>query len=231
VIADEGSTPPRVSSQTGGAVGCGLGRVTSDAGELAWLRRCGHTWLMRAAPARPCEWRLRRYPCEWCPMQELRRSPQPEPTTSPNAVTDGGGGPTCGSQVAAVISSPDLGVFAVAAAGVLCAFCCLADALPEHCLRRRPRANLLVAAVFRTKRLLPEPCSVTCQRRRRPGQARRRRGGLQITAAMRGYRSPPGPPESSQNGTFWRWLAWRNSTSLFTGGDRLGLVPMSAGQI
>ena len=44
---------------------------------------------------------------------------------------------------AAVISSPGLGVFAVNAAGVLCAFCCVADTLPEQCLRRRSRANPL----------------------------------------------------------------------------------------
>ena len=49
-----------------------------------------------------------------------------------------------------VISSPDLGVLAVAAAGVLCAFPCVADALPEQCLRRKPGADLLVAAAFRT---------------------------------------------------------------------------------
>jgi hypothetical protein len=55
-----------------------------------------------------------------------------------------------GAQVAAVISSPNLGVLAVAAAGVLCAFCCLVDALPGQCLRRKPRAYPLVAAVFRT---------------------------------------------------------------------------------
>lgn len=53
------------------------------------------------------------------------------------------------------LSQPaDLGVFAVAATGVLCAFCGPMDALPEHCLRPRPRANLLVAAAFRAKRLL-----------------------------------------------------------------------------
>ena len=50
---------------------------------------------------------------------------------------------------ALVISSPRLGVFAVAAAGVLCAFCCVVDTLPEQCLRRGPRANPLVAAVSR----------------------------------------------------------------------------------
>jgi hypothetical protein len=38
----------------------------------------------------------------------------------------------------AVISTPDLGVLAVAAAGVLCAFCCVVDTLPEQCLRRIP---------------------------------------------------------------------------------------------
>ncbi len=46
------------------------------------------------------------------------------------------------------ISSPDPGVIAVAAAGVLCAFPCVVDALPEHCLRRRSGSDLLVAAVF-----------------------------------------------------------------------------------
>ena len=61
--------------------------------------------------------------------------------------------------------------------------------LPEHCLRRRPRANPLVAAVFRTKWLLGERRPATCQRRRRPGQARRRRGRLQITADRRGRKS------------------------------------------
>ena len=35
-------------------------------------------------------------------------------------------------------SSPDFGVFAVAAAGVLYAFSCVVDALPEQCLCRRP---------------------------------------------------------------------------------------------
>src|ERR1035438_5814029 len=86
---------------------------------------------------------------------------------------------------AAVISTPDLGVLAVAAAGVLCAFCCVVNTLPEQCLRRRPRANPLVAAVFRTKRLLRERCSATCPRRRRPGQVRHTQGGLQITADLR----------------------------------------------
>ena len=44
---------------------------------------------------------------------------------------------------AAVISSPDLGVIAVAAAGVLWAFSCVVDALPEQCLRRRPGTDPL----------------------------------------------------------------------------------------
>src|SRR5712691_13342795 len=89
---------------------------------------------------------------------------------------------------AAVISSPSLGVLAVAAAGVLCAFCCVVDSLPEQCLRRRACANPLVAAVFRTKQLQRERYSATCPRRRRPGQARHTQGGLQITAVMRGFR-------------------------------------------
>jgi hypothetical protein len=76
----------------------------------------------------------------------------------------------------------------LAAAGVLCAFSCVVDALSEQCLRRRPAANLLVAAAFRTNWLQRERCAATCQRRRRPGQARRRQGRLQITAALRGLR-------------------------------------------
>jgi hypothetical protein len=79
---------------------------------------------------------------------------------------------------------PNLGVLAVAAAGVLCAFCCVVDALSEQCLRRRPSTNPLVAAVFRTRRLLRERCSATCPRRRRPGQVRHTQGGLQITADL-----------------------------------------------
>jgi hypothetical protein len=55
---------------------------------------------------------------------------------------------------------------------------CLVDALPEELLRRRPRANPFVAAVFRIKWLLRERCSATCQRRRPPGQARHRREGF-----------------------------------------------------
>jgi len=81
----------------------------------------------------------------------------------------------------AVIWSPNLGVFAVSAAGVLCAFSCVVDALPGQCLSRRSGASPLVAAVFRTKRLRHERYSATCQRRRRPGQARHRQGRLQIT--------------------------------------------------
>jgi hypothetical protein len=61
---------------------------------------------------------------------------------------------------------------------------CVVDALPGQCLRRRSGASPLVAAVFRTKRLQRERCSATCQRRRRPGQARRRQGRLQITADL-----------------------------------------------
>ncbi len=75
----------------------------------------------------------------------------------------------------------------------VCIFCAV-DALPGQCLRRTPRANPLVAAVFRTKRLLREHCSATCQRRRRPGQARHRQGRLQITADLRGHMEPSAAP-------------------------------------
>ena len=63
------------------------------------------------------------------------------------------------------------------------------DALPEQCLRRRPSTFPFVAAVFRTKWLLPERCSATCLPRRRPGQMRRRQGRLQITAVLAPGRS------------------------------------------
>ncbi len=70
----------------------------------------------------------------------------------------------------------------------MCAFCWVLDTLPGQCLRRRLRANPLVADAFRTKRLLGEHCSATCPRRRRPGQARHTQGGLQITAVLRARR-------------------------------------------
>src|SRR5882762_5227792 len=67
------------------------------------------------------------------------------------------------------IWSPNLGVFAVSAAGVLCAFPAWWTRYLDKCLRRTPGTNPLVAAVLRTKRLQRERCSATCQRRRRPG--------------------------------------------------------------
>jgi len=57
------------------------------------------------------------------------------------------------------------------------------DPLSEHCLCRR--ANPLVGAVFRTNWLPHERYAATCLRRRRPGQARRRQGKLQITSDLR----------------------------------------------
>ncbi len=51
---------------------------------------------------------------------------------------------------AAVISSGSLAVHDVAHAGILWAFCCVVDMLPEQCIRRRPRANPLVVAVLST---------------------------------------------------------------------------------
>ncbi len=85
---------------------------------------------------------------------------------------------------------PGSGCHRCTAAGVLCAFPCVVDALPEHCLHRRSSSDLLVAAVFRTNRLLRERCSAACQRRRPPGQARRRRGRLQITVVSPTSSSP-----------------------------------------
>ena len=79
-------------------------------------------------------------------------------------------------SITAVISRPDSGVFAVTAGGVLCAFAWAVNALSEQCLRRRARAKPLFGAAFRTRWLLSARCAVTCHRRRRPGQARRRQG-------------------------------------------------------
>ena len=93
------------------------------------------------------------------------------------------------------------------------------DALPEQCLRRIPRASPLVAAIFRTKWLLSERCSDTCQRRRRPGQARRRQGRLQITADLYalarsqfGRGDAPDPPDlracPDPAGRHWLHAEW-----------------------
>jgi hypothetical protein len=82
------------------------------------------------------------------------------------------------------ISSLFLGVFAVAAAGVCVHFPTWWTHYLNSVSAAWPRASPLVAAIFRTKWLQRERCSVTCQRRRRPGQARHRQGRLQITAAM-----------------------------------------------
>ena len=86
----------------------------------------------------------------------------------------------------AVISSPPWAVSDVDHAGVLCAFSCVVDTLSVACLRRRPETNVLVVAIFRTQCPLPERSSATCQRRIPPGQLGQLRGGLQITAVMRG---------------------------------------------
>ena len=72
--------------------------------------------------------------------------------------------------------------------GCFVCFSCVVDALPGQCLRRRPGAFPLSLPLFRIKWLLRERCSATCQRRRRPGQARHRQGRPQITAVMRGVR-------------------------------------------
>jgi hypothetical protein len=86
------------------------------------------------------------------------------------------------AQPAATAGDRDAAAARGRVGGVLCAFSCVLDALPEQCLRRRPGIDLLVAVVFRNKRLLRERCAATCLRRRRPGRARRRQGRLQITA-------------------------------------------------
>src|SRR5262249_61633235 len=48
----------------------------------------------------------------------------------------------------AVISTGGWAVYDVADVPILWAFCCVVDALSEHCRRRRSSANPLVVAVF-----------------------------------------------------------------------------------
>ena len=121
-----------------------------------------------------------------CSPTDFGRSPTlPRRASVPITLSDWlARGPCASIRRTLVISSPNLGVFAVSAAGVLCAFSCVVDALPGQCLRRTPGTYPLFAAAFRTKRLLREHCSAPCQRRRRPGQARHRQGRLQITAVL-----------------------------------------------
>jgi hypothetical protein len=60
------------------------------------------------------------------------------------------------------------------------------EALPGLCLRRRHGTRPSVAAAFRARWLLRDIYAATCQGRRRPGQARRGQGLLQITAVLSG---------------------------------------------
>ena len=80
---------------------------------------------------------------------------------------------------------------------------CVLDALPEQCLRCKPDSYFLVAAVFRTKRLLHKRCAAKCLRRRRPGQVRRRQGRLQITAVRRVDDRPGRVCGRAQIGLIW----------------------------
>ncbi len=90
------------------------GSLRSDAGTSTWQADTARDLVVSIdAAARP-------HPGS--PITESRRQP---------------------ARVAAVISSPDLGVNAVAAAGVLCAFCCAVDTLPGQCLCGSPMQSLL----------------------------------------------------------------------------------------
>src|SRR5215472_2936006 len=88
---------------------------------------------------------------------------------------------------AAVISSPDLGVFAVAAEGVLCSFGCLVDGYLNSVSAANPVQTPLSLLFLELNNYYGSAARIHCLRRRRPGQARRRQGGLQITADRRGY--------------------------------------------
>jgi hypothetical protein len=82
-----------------------------------------------------------------------------------------------GVHTPAVISSPDLGVFAVAAAGVLCAFPGVVGALPKHCLRRKPGTHIsLSMPLLELSGYGSSVVRLQCLRRRRPGQVRCRQG-------------------------------------------------------
>ena len=111
------------------------------------------------------------------PPQQRPAVVKPQITTHSPKTTRNPPEPLDVSLITLVISSPEFGVFAVAAAGVLCFFLRGGRVI---CTVSPPQARheFLVAAVFRTKRLLRERCSATCQRRRPPGQARHRRGGF-----------------------------------------------------
>ncbi len=96
--------------------------------------------------------------------------------------------PEPSTQVSAGYLQPGSGCHRCSHRGCFVCISCAVDALPEHCLCRRSGSDPLVAAVFRTNRLLRERCPATCQRRRRPGQVRRRQGRLQITAVRHDWR-------------------------------------------
>jgi len=135
------------------------GATRGDEGRGRAHRRPGPAHLCRYEPARP----------------RTNAHPAVLPYSSRTAITTPADANTCRYL------EPNGGVLAVAAVGVLCAFSYVVNALPGQCLRHRPHARYLVAAVFGTERLGRGRCAVTSQRRRRPGQARRRQGGLQIT--------------------------------------------------
>ncbi len=104
---------------------------------------------------------------------------------TPAAVTNGGAGADMRRASSRRYLESESGCLRCKRRGCFVCISCVVDALPGQCLRRMPGTNPLVAAVFKTKRLLREHCSATCQRRRRPGQARHRQGRLQITADRR----------------------------------------------
>jgi hypothetical protein len=82
-------------------------------------------WAAPQAAGTPESWQLTRAIQPPTPAPQSNTEPRTQPTTT---------------RRGAVISSPDLGVFAVAAAGVLCGFWRVAHALSAQCLRRRPSA-------------------------------------------------------------------------------------------
>ena len=88
----------------------------------------------------------------------------------------------------AVNWSPNLGVFAVSAAGVLCAFPAWWTRYLDSVSAARMAQIPLSLLYLELSSYVAERCSATCQRRRRPGQARRRQGRLQIMTDLRGRR-------------------------------------------
>ncbi len=122
---------------------------------------------------------------------------------------------------------PGFGRLRCSRRGWLCAFAASWTRYLNSVSAAGPVQVPLVAAVFRTKRLLHERCSATCPRRRRPGQARRRQGRLQITVMIVGGCPGGGRATSPDRGILWRVVGGgaRSRPSLIVSGCSFHVWP------